>query len=203
MNNRLTNLFMFAVGAAIGSAVTWKLLKTKYEQIAQEEIDSVKETFSRRTEIEPEPETETNSSDILKGVLERLNTANDNLDKIASYKEKLEGVGYVNYAHVEKKEKEDDEIMDDPYVISPDEFGDAFDYDTISLTYYKDGVLANDWDEVIENIDEVVGLESLEHFGEYEDDSVFVRNNRLKTEYEILRDNRKFSDVVKDSDRAD
>ena len=32
----LSNIVIFAVGAAIGSAVTWKLLKTKYEQIAQE-----------------------------------------------------------------------------------------------------------------------------------------------------------------------
>ena len=28
-------------------------------------------------------------------------------------------------------------------------------------------------------MDEIVGKESLNHFGEYEDDSVFVRNDRL------------------------
>ena len=37
------NLAIFAVGALLGSAVTYKLLKTKYEQIAQEEIDDVRE----------------------------------------------------------------------------------------------------------------------------------------------------------------
>ena len=45
MKNALINLAMLAVGAAIGSAVTWKLVKTKYEQLAQEEIDSVKQIF--------------------------------------------------------------------------------------------------------------------------------------------------------------
>ena len=45
MKDTLNNVLIFAVGAAIGSAVTWKLLKTKYERIAQEEIDSVKEVF--------------------------------------------------------------------------------------------------------------------------------------------------------------
>ena len=55
MNNSSKNVFIFAAGAAIGSVVTWKLLKTKYEHIAQEEIDSVKKVFSRgkRSKINP------------------------------------------------------------------------------------------------------------------------------------------------------
>ena len=48
MNNKFTNFIMFTAGAAVGSVVTWKLLKTKYERLAQEEIDSVKEVFSKR-----------------------------------------------------------------------------------------------------------------------------------------------------------
>ena len=46
-------------------------------------------------------------------------------------------------------------------------------------------------------MDEIVGEESLNHFGEYEDDSVFVRSDRLKCDYEILLDQRNYSDVVK------
>ena len=52
-------------------------------------------------------------------------------------------------------------------------------------------------DEKVEDVDNVVGLESLAHFGEYEDDSVFVRNDRLKCDYEILLDQRTYSDVIK------
>ena len=52
----LSNIVIFAIGAAIGSAVTWKLLKTKYEQIAQEEIDSVKEEYGRLREEKEEEE---------------------------------------------------------------------------------------------------------------------------------------------------
>ena len=39
-----------------------------------------------------------------------------------------------------------------------------------------------------DEIEECVGLDSLTHFGEYEEDSVFVRNDNLKIDYEILRD---------------
>ena len=48
MNKEISNIIIFAVGAAIGSAVTWKVVKDKYSKIADEEIRSVKETFAKR-----------------------------------------------------------------------------------------------------------------------------------------------------------
>lgn len=84
-----------------------------------------------------------------------------------------------------------------PYVISPEEFGEFEDYERISLSYYADQVLADEDDEKVDDVDNVVGLESLTHFGEFEDDSVFVRNDRLKCDYEILLDQRTYSDVMK------
>ena len=50
MKNNVKIIFTFALGVAVGSVTTWKLIKTKYEQIAQEEIDSVKEVYSKRKE---------------------------------------------------------------------------------------------------------------------------------------------------------
>ena len=72
-----------------------------------------------------------------------------------------------------------------PYVISPDEY-DENDYETETLYYYPDGVLTDTYDNVIVDIEETVGKKSLTCFGEYEEDSVFVRNDDLETDYEIL-----------------
>lgn len=83
-----------------------------------------------------------------------------------------------------------------PYIISPEEFGESGNYTQISLTYYSDGVLADDEDEIIEDIDDTVGEDFADHFGDYEDDSVFVRNDRLRCDYEILKDNRSYHDVA-------
>lgn len=176
MKDTLSKIFIFAAGAAIGTVVTWRLLKTKYEQIAREEIDSVKETFAKRLKKE-NPET---SDSEVKGMSEG----------VASL---VEDLGYINYANDDGKEEGD---VRKPYVISPEEFGDA-DYETISLTYYADGVVTDGFDEPIENVEETIGAESLTHFGEYEDDSVFVRNEAEEIDYEILLDVRKYSDVVK------
>ena len=89
-------------------------------------------------------------------------------------------------------------VKDDaPYVITPEAFAEYEEYDTVSLTYYDDGVLADEDDNIIEDVEGMVGVDSLTHFGEYEDDSVYVRNDRYKCDYEILRDQRKYSDVKK------
>ena len=85
--------------------------------------------------------------------------------------------------------------MGNIYVIPPDSYGEL-GYEEVSLTYYADNVLAYDDDSVIRNVDKVVGKGSLNTFGEYEDDSVFVRDDDKKIDYEILRDTRTYSDVV-------
>jgi hypothetical protein len=168
----LSKVFIFAAGAAIGSAVTWKIVKDKYAQIAQEEIDSVKEVFSRKSYEEVKKDS-------------------------AEYEDILNNNGYTNYSDNSTVQKENKEVTDvtEPYVIHPDDFGENDEYETESLIYFADGVLTDDDYEPIEDIESMVGSDSLTHFGEYEDDSVFVRNDELQTDYEILLDTRKYSDL--------
>ena len=51
-----------------------------------------------------------------------------------------------------------------------------------------------------EDYEEHIGDDALGHFGEYEDDSVFVRNDEEQTDYEILLDGRNYHDVYGDTD---
>ena len=184
--SKVTGLIIFVLGAATGSAVTWQFAKKKYERIAEEEINSVKEVFSKREQdmadveitVEPKPSVE------------------------ASLKKFEEKPDISTYAGILKNETyvpEGTEMAENkPYVISPEEFGEFEDYDTISLTYYADQVLVDDGGDKIEDVDDVVGMESLTRFGEYEDDSVFVRNDRLRCDYEILMDERTYSEARKE-----
>ncbi len=188
--NKTKNFMMFVLGVAVGSVVTWRYVEKKYEQIAQDEIDSVKEVFSKR-EAEFTEDTE---------VRIKADNAKEK-PSVIEYAARLREQGYTNYSDMvdEKPEevKEEPMIVDKPYVITPEEFGDLDDYETISLTYYADQILADDNDVIVDDIEDVVGFDSLNSFGEYEDDSVFVRNDRLKCDYEILLDQRKYSDVIK------
>ena len=167
MNKKTTFIFAFILGAASGSAVTWYSVKKKYEEIAQREIDSVKEVFAKKREKEQ------NKDVVAKNVTE------DKKEKpeLKEYVAKLHRQGYTKYSEYfdggisEEKES----VVNEPYVISPEQFGE---------------------NEMIEDVEEMVGFESLNHFGEYEDDSVFVRNDAKKCDYEILLDQKLYSDVI-------
>lgn len=187
------NFAMFLAGATVGAAAAWFFVKKRYEQIAQEEINSVKETFAKRkpdysNTVNKEPNDNKSKADMAKLKPDLIN-----------YAAKLQEEGYTNYTEHSNKNinKEKSESMsDEPYVISPDEYGVYDNYTQISLTYYSDGVLADDEDEIIEDITNTVGDDFADHFGDYEDDSVYIRNDRMKCEYEILRDNRSYEAVT-------
>ena len=188
--NKTINFMTFVLGVAVGSVVTWKYVEKKYEKIAQDEIDSVKEVFSKR-EAEFTEDTEARI---------KVDNAKEK-PSVIEYAARLREQGYTNYSDMadEKPEemKEAPMTVDQPYVIAPEEFGELDDYETIGLIYYADQILADDNDVIVDDIEDVVGFDSLNSFGEYEDDSVFVRNDRLKCDYEILLDQRKYSDVIK------
>lgn len=182
MNNILSKCLIFAAGAAIGSVVTWTLVKTKYEQIANEEIESVREFYAQKDkekltdeaygEDEEEPDT----------VDER---------EVTQYRKIIQGAGYS-----EDVEEDDDMVDDKPYVISPEDAEDRDDYELEQLDYFEgDDTLVDNFGDVVEDVDGMVGADFASHFGEYEQDTVYVANDATKTVYEICRDYRSYAEV--------
>lgn len=180
MHNGLKYFLVFALGAAAGSVATWKIVKTKYERIAQEEIESVKEVFSRLSKTDDKEESE-------EEVEEAISEA-----EVVEYKTILS-----DYQTDTEKGGSESMKLPRPRVIAPEEYGDNENYENISLTYYAgDDVLADELNEPVEDVENTVGLDFDTHFGEYEDDSVFIVNDRLKCYYEILMDYRNHKDVM-------
>ena len=192
MNCKLYSTLAFVAGALIGSVVTWKYAKEKYERITQEEVETFKEEYSKRKLEQRGKEV---SEEIKENSAEYVTKPKPDLMEYAS---KIKDLGYSEDddepVQNEDVEEEGEAMFDGPYVISPDDY-DENGYETESLTYYADGVLTDSYDVVIDDVDDLVGLESLEHFGEYEDDSVFVRNDDRQIDYEILKDYRNYYDV--------
>ena len=196
MNNKAKELFIFTSGVAIGAVVTWKILETKYDQLIQEEIESLREVYGRG--IEDSESTEDFEEEGIDAMQKAADNAKDK-PSIIEYASVLQKAGYTDYSAMSKKEEVTEVVAevsatDEPYVIPPEEFGEFDEYNQIGLTYYSDGVLTDDNNDIIDDVEEVVGSESLKHFGEYEDDAVHVRNDRLKCDYEILQVEEKYSD---------
>lgn len=192
----MKNLLCFVAGAAIGSVVTWKLIEKKYKDLADEEIESVIETFKNR-----KPRI---TKDNVKETVEKV------INKYKEPKEIVEDIVTAERYSIENEEEidEDDEsnyivnIDNDievvtPYVITPEQFGEYNEYGTKTLTYYADNVLTDEIDNPItsEEMVTMIGPDALDHFGEYEDDSVCIRDEMNEMDYEILKSEKKFSEI--------
>lgn len=190
MNDNFSKVFIFVAGAAIGSVVTLKFLEEKYKRIADEEIESVKETFKKALEKEVDEDENVEETPV------KVATVSHTPDKpnIIDYAAMTRDMGYDT--ETDKENVEDDS----PRVIIPDDFGMNEDYDNVSLLYHVDGYLTNERNVLVDDIENTVGFECLNTFGEYEDDAVYVRNDKLKTDYEILKVDSNYSDFIDDQE---
>ncbi len=178
MNKGFIAFVAFSCGTVTGFFAGKKMLEQHYNQVIQEEVESVKQAFrnysrSGAAKAGKKPEESVNVVDIQKA--QRTD------------KEKKDYRAYYRDASPQQKKpvKEEPKI----HVISPEEF-DTAGYETISLKCYANGVVTDDSGEVMteDEIENSITRESLSHFGEYELDSVFVRNDDMRTDYEILMD---------------
>ena len=207
MNNKVFGTILFTAGAIIGSLVTWKVVKTKYEDLAQEEIDSVKEEYTRlmvsmRKKLDDSVTYKDDNNED-----DRPEKDTDNIDDsiMTNYDEIVKGYrssddeeNTQNEKEGEEKEEDNDGVsyMEAPYVISPDDFGSVPGYNVEPLDYFADGILADGWGVELD-IAETIGEDAINHFGDYDDDVVYVRNEQTKLEYEVTRDPRTYAEAVR------
>ena len=183
----MKGLLIFAAGLAVGAVAGAVIVKNKVLADAKAEIEEVRDYYrSQRGEVNREEVEE---------VKEKVEETIDRVqDMIKEHDNKKEHINYNKLVQNYNPSKNVVEY-DDPFIIDPSEFGENDDYDTMTLTYFADGVLVDDVDDIVDEPDIVVGLENLKVFEEYGASSVYVRNDIYKTDYEIIRDDWNYSDL--------
>lgn len=231
MNNKIVNAIFFASGVAIGSLTTYWLIKDKYSKIANEEINSVKETYKERMKDLDTKNKEISSTltqiKESKNILDYANILKEKgysaepdgglSNMVDKDKAKAVAIDWSALEDLEDEDEDEEEYIDDddvydgypdysdrdtrmyPYIIKPEEFGEYRDYDEIEFTCYDDLIVTNEDGEIVENLNELVGVGVLGHFGEYEMDAVHVRNDVLKADFEILKDSRKYIEMFRET----
>lgn len=196
MSNEAKSTFAFVAGAMIGAAAAWYFTKDRYSKRAQEEIDSVKAAFANRFgECRHEQATEDAESDT--EVAEKEENRFTAVSSLNAFGKST--VDKVDYSAITRPLGYSGEVIDEPeevdkpYVISQNEYGEFGDYMEISLTYYEDGIVADDDDEIIEDVAAVLGTDFIK---EFEDDVVLIRNDARKCDYEVVRDYRTYHEVT-------
>lgn len=173
MSNGIKYFVTFALGAAVGSVAAWGFLKSRYEQLARDEIEEVRDYYRQKGEEvdseQPDPEEE----------YDEEADAKEYQSLIKNYTEQ-EGGSEIGF----------DEAV---RVVSPEDFAAFDEYQMETLTYYADGTLADDFNNPIEDVPGMVG-DALDHFGDYDgdDDVIHVINDNHKCSYEICKDVRTF-----------
>lgn len=189
----LGTLLSFGIGAILGSSITFIVLKEEYDKRMEEEFKKMMDDLKKPSVVnffnEHEKSEEKESDSI----------ENPKTHSVKEYDKFIKTSGYSS-----EEEEDDDIVVNDltgdpdaiPVIIPPDEFGDEETYHQISLLYYKDGVLADEKDHPFRSYD-AIPRDFDEHFGEYEDDAVYVRNDRLRIYYEILRSEKTYAEVLR------
>lgn len=183
-------LCIFAAGALAGAAVAARVVRDKYQQEAEEEIAEMRDYYrelrkenvekypvqNEEAEAEKEENTKNEYDEIVKGYT-----------NYTQYLSKAAAKYFDTETKENKKEEKEERTNYEPFIIDAEEFGEDPTYDTATLTYYKDKVLTNDLDDVIDY--SVAGEENLKIFDEHPDcKAIYVRDDIYMVDYEILRD---------------
>lgn len=190
----------FVAGLAVGATAGGFYFKNHFEKLSEEKVRETKEFYRKKREEEDA---------VLDGfqVKKELDTLLEKVDEVLEVPEERKAVPktrdlYADYSKPyrsdisEKPVKKNEERK--PQIITEQEFSDDMDYETVGLTHYHCGTIANDDDIELsrEEVDAMIGLSTLVAFGEYESDVIYVRNHDTKTNYEVLMNELSYEEVV-------
>ena len=176
-----------------GTAMTNEEVRMKNEEKTAEKQEP--EVKTKENDQKPVDISEPKIEAIQENPMKLENTLQKQAAKVAREKPDI-----INYNKMIKElkyepvnDEEDEEYNKYPYLITPDKipFGEKTDpegnpYTKTTLIYYEDGVVADTSYEIIDDVNDVIGNDSLSHFGEFHNrDSIYVRNDRLRTDFEV------------------
>lgn len=209
------------VSALSGGALTYfifnKKLETKYEKIANEEIADARKFYIKRYKQEefsdPIALLEAHAEEITDTIIDEnryrtvqshpalepvIDDGSEESAKLIKRGKKLAKsletpVNDRVFDYAEEMKLRDGQMT---FVVSHDEYylGEK-DYPQITVTYFEgDDVLIDERDEPIKDVDMTIGIASLGLFGHGSNDNnvVYVRNERLEVDFEVVRSQGKY-----------
>ena len=182
-------IIAFILGAAAGVASSMLYFKTKYEQKADAEIQEIRDLYAKKSETEEKKEDapvtshQVTKSDDLHATARRVSEYTKYTSKEdAQNEEPKDGI------HVEKIDftPMKNPNPPKPYLIDSSDYGQDDNFDPLCWEWYTDGILANENDEIVDDIQEWIG-DGLKVFAETEDNLFWVRNEKYGVDIEVAR----------------
>lgn len=183
-------------GLIVGGFVGWQASKRFYEMENQAIINEYKEGVKKNNAVEAE----------LMDVLDKLVESKDSKEDSKSEPERYiptenEQTEYSDILNTNRYTNDTKMVYPDPYIIDENTFiydhvdcddGNVYSKETLML--FTDGILVYETrpsdDGIIpsEDMERIIGNQYHNRFGEYANETVFIRNERLRTDYEVYRE---------------
>lgn len=200
----------FVTGFGIGALVTNKLVSEKKQAAFDAQYQSVLDYYASKPEEYPEDVVLAEEEPELPAGLKQ-----PDLLSLKPLVTNVEPIDYTTYAKPAPKKKKapaktkieiDEEIIDHFSVseiikLDPDnvEVPDGFREECLIL--YADHTLADQFGDVVEDIEYHVGIINMDHLSHSLDGVVYVQNNTLKTVFEITSDPANYGDLYTNKGR--
>lgn len=186
---------IFLAGVAIGAGSCYIFVKKHYEKIAQEEIDSVKEYYSRSKQFTSEEEEEKDIPEIEEFVSEP-----PKVEESINYSEyAAKRIGDKLRENIEKGRNEEHMVKYEhptdedtvPYIIDDKTVGNVSFYARATLLYYmgNDTLVDEESDEPVDDIQGTIGKDNLEILKSIPETTIYVRNVGYGIDYEVIKIN--------------
>lgn len=162
-----SGLGWFIFGGLVGAGITYFVMKDKVQQ----ELDEIQGYY----EHPPKEEEKKEEAEVAFKVVPS--------DKdVFEYAKRLASERYEY-----KEDEEGGTNSEVPHVIKMAEFGDTDGYGLMSYTYYADGVVTDENDIPLDDAQKILGTDYEARFKVADQDVVYVRNDILQNDYEIVR----------------
>lgn len=193
----IKNIIFLLVGAGAGCAGTYIFMKDKFDKLIQEETDSVKkyyeEKYSNNNDDIPEKEPEVESE---KKVVEERKKPDVAVEP--DYDEIIEKLNYNQYSTKAGSSK----LASRPYIISEAEWEDDNKYIKKTISYFEEDEVCfdNDNNDVYENVGKDIGNDNLEQLTEEGQDELYVRNEKLGIDFDIIFETGSYENFIENGD---
>lgn len=184
----IKTILIFLGGVVVGGAAGVLATKRYFMDKAQTEIDETREYYRSQLADFEEEMTAPEIPDL--GFDDDIPDREELKEPLGNdYKQIIDNLNNNKYSY---NKATDGPIIDS---ITPDEFADNLVYDKVTLTYFSDGTMINEEEDYVVDYARYVGEDIEKRFGEYEEDVAYIRNKNFGIDYEVLYDNRKFSET--------
>ena len=177
-------ILLFFAGVGVGYGLCYLVLKKRFEERLDAQTEAMNQAFDRELrergfEITAEP------------LNERASTPDAKI-----FRSEIKKHNYDSFFKATEEGKEAPEASEspkeggivEPYIISAQQFATDGILEKVTLTYYINADLVCEEDELVDDPNSIIGYDFMNHFHDDEEGVVYVRNEKLGTDYEVILD---------------